>query len=97
MLQNLCLILHLGKLKYVGSLTLPCSKLMQPCGFAGHWEVFYSARGLTHQEKGGFVEGCCSAGGPHFLPSQLCCQDSQGTFTCPGKGPRGAQCLTPLQ
>lgn len=82
----------------MGSLTLPCSKLvMQPCGFAGHWEVFSRRRGLVPPGRGGFVEGVALPEDPHFLPAQLCCQGSPGTFTCPEEGPRGAQCLTPLQ
>lgn len=77
----------------VGSLTLPCSKLvMQPCGFAGHWEVFSSGRGLVPTGKGRIFGGLLPCQGP-----QLCCQGSLGTFTCPEKGSRGAQCLTLLQ
>lgn len=54
----------------MGSLTLPCTKLvMQPCGFAGHWEVFSSGRGLVPTGRGGFVEGCCPARGSTLSPS----------------------------
>lgn len=70
---------------------------MQPCGFARHWEVFSSARGLVPRKRKDLWRAVALLGGPHFLPPQLCCQGSQSTFTCPEKGPRGAQCLTPLQ
>lgn len=81
-----------------GSLPLPCSKFMMlPCRFAEHWEVFPGGRGLLPTGKGQDLwRAVALPGSSHFFPAQLCCQGSQGTFTCPEKGPRGAQCVTPL-
>lgn len=74
----------------LGSLILPCSKLvMWPCGFAGHWEVFSSGRGLVPLERGGFEEGCISARKPILSPPQLCVRAARAPSPAQRRDPEG--------
>lgn len=82
----------------VGSLTLPHSEpVMQPCRFAGHWEVFSSCRGTAPCWEGEDLRGDIALpGGPQLVPPQLHSRGSQEAFPCLEKGThRGPGSHTP--
>lgn len=71
----------------VGSLTLPCSKLvMQPCGLQGTGNCFPVAKDWSPLERGGFVEGCFSARGLTLSPTPAVLAGQPGHLHLPREG-----------